>query len=191
MSLRLVTPPATLPVSVAEAKLHWRVEHDADDALIATLIRASAAACEQELNRALMAQTWDLIIDAFPEAEIRLPKPRALEVLHVQYVAVDGVTRTLGADAWTLDPDLIPGYLLPALGTGWPATRDQANAVRVRFRTGYGTEASSLPDSLRVWILMHAGTAYRNRESVVVGASVAEVPGRYLAGLLDSERLFW
>lgn len=191
MSLRLITPPSVLPVSVAEAKLHWRVEHDADDGLIAMLIKASAATCEQELNRALMAQDWELIVDAFPDGEIQLVKPRVLEVLQVQYVDVDGITQTLGADAWTLDPDLTPGYLLPALGTSWPATRAQANAVRVQFRSGYGADPTAVPESLRVWILMHAGTAYRNREGVVTGAAVAELPGRYLPGLLDAERLFW
>lgn len=191
MSLRLITPPSALPVSVADAKLHWRVEHDADDTLIALLLKASAATAEQELNRALMAQTWELIIDAFPEGEIRVPKPRLLEVLQVQYVDGAGVAQTLSADAWTLDPDLAPGYVLPALGASWPATRAQANAVRVQFRSGYGTEPAAVPEAVRVWILMHAGTAYRNREGVVSGAAVAEIPGRYLPGLLDSERLYW
>jgi uncharacterized phiE125 gp8 family phage protein len=133
MSLRLITPPTALPVSLETAKLHLKVQHTADDELITLMIRAAARTAEQHLNRALMSQTWQLLIDAFPADEIVLPRPRVQSITSIVYTDAVGVDQTLAPTAYSLDADLMPGYVLPALGATWPATRDQANAVRVSF----------------------------------------------------------
>jgi len=46
MPLQLVTPPVDEPVTLAEAKLHLRVDFDEDDALILALISAARQAAE-------------------------------------------------------------------------------------------------------------------------------------------------
>jgi uncharacterized phiE125 gp8 family phage protein len=178
-------------VSLETAKPHLKVQHAAEDDLITLMIKAAARAAEQLLNRALMTQTWQLVVDAFPPAEFRLERPRVQSISSITYVDTAGAEQTLGADAYTLDADLLPGWVLPALGTTWPATREQANAVRVTFVTGYGSEPAAVPEDVRAWILMHLGATYRNREAFAAGISVAELPGRFHDALLDGERLYW
>lgn len=191
MALRLITAPTALPVSLVDAKLHLKVDHDADDALITLMLKAAARSAEQELNRALMSQTWELRLDAFPAAEIELPMPRVQSISSVAYTDAAGAEQTLAGSAYTLDPDVLPGWLLPALGTTWPDTRDQANAVRITFVAGYGNTPESLPEDVRVWILLHLAAAYRNREAFSAGVSVAELPGRFFPALLDAQRAYW
>ena len=68
MRLVLITPPASEPVTLAEAKLHARIQHDEDDALVASLIVAARRHCETCLKSALVTQTWTLYLDSFPSA---------------------------------------------------------------------------------------------------------------------------
>ena len=66
MSAILLNAPASEPVSLAEAKLFLRVEHDDDDDLIAALIAAARVQVEAQTRRALITQTWRLVRDVWP-----------------------------------------------------------------------------------------------------------------------------
>ena len=63
MSLKLVTAASTYPVTLAEAKLHLRVDSTDEDTLITALITAATEMCEQKTGRAIMQQTWDVTLD--------------------------------------------------------------------------------------------------------------------------------
>lgn len=189
MALKLIAAPTTLAVDLADAKTQLRVDGTDENALITLLIAAATRAAEQELGRCIMLQTWELVIDAFPADEIRLEKPAVLGIESIIYTDTAGAQQTLDSGAYTLDPDVLPGYVLPAVDTSWPATADVANAVRVRFTAGYGNTPASVPENVRLWILMHVSTAYRMREAVAAGA-VGEIPGRFFPGLLDAERVY-
>lgn len=65
-SLALVTPPAAEPLSLAEAKLHLKVEIPDDDALIGSLITAARLYVERSLGRQLVTATWRASWDRFP-----------------------------------------------------------------------------------------------------------------------------
>jgi hypothetical protein len=62
----LYAAPAEEPITLAEAKLHVRQDGTADDDLITALIVAARRSCETRLRQALVTQTWDLYLDAFP-----------------------------------------------------------------------------------------------------------------------------
>ena len=66
MPLQLVTPPAAEPVSLAEARLHLRVDFPDEDALIASLIAAARQAAETITGRQLVTARWKLVLDCFP-----------------------------------------------------------------------------------------------------------------------------
>ena len=63
MALTLITAPTTEPVTLAEARLHLRLDSDftADDDLIEVLIQSAREAAEQELGVALITQPVDQV----------------------------------------------------------------------------------------------------------------------------------
>ncbi len=188
MPLKPIAAPGVEPVSLATAKAHLRLDENTEDTLVSALIVAARQAAEARIGRALISQTWELILDAFPATEIKLGLPPVVSIASVKYVDADGVERTLDASNYTLDADTAPGWLLPAWGAEWPATRDVANAVRIRFVTGYGAAESDVPAAIRQWLLVTIGTLYANREATAPGQHT-EVPRSFVDGLLDPYRV--
>lgn len=143
-SLRLITPPASLPVTLAEAKSYLRVDHDAEDAGIAAMLAAAVNLLDGRtgiLGRCLEPATWELLLDAFPAAaEIRLPLGPVASVTSVAFTDPAGGEGTVDPGSFTLDnAEGFGGWIVPVSGFAWPATMDTINAVRVRYVAGTGT----------------------------------------------------
>ena len=189
MSHRLITAPTVEPLDAATLKLWCRIDGTDEDALLASLfIPAARQACENATGRALLSQTWEVVLDAWPAGSaIELPRAPVLAITSVKYIDTAGVQQTLAGAAYALDNDSEPGWLLPAYGTDWPEALDTANAIRVRYTAGYGAAATDVPQALRMWIALHAAAAYANREASGDARMVAENPA--LAGLLDPYRI--
>lgn len=190
MGLKLVTAPQDDPVSLEEAKAHLREESDDFDAQIEAFIEAATEEAEGFQGRALIDQTWDLYLDVWPEAvweglrrvyAIRIPKPPLIEVVGVFYLDSAGVEQTLDPSLYTVDTANEPGRVVLKSGS-WPTLPDLSAAVRVRFRAGYldqtvSPAVANVPATTRAAILLIVGSLYANREDVVIGQTVVEIPG--------------
>lgn len=187
MSIKLITAPAAEPVILAEAKLHCRVDSADDDTLITALIVAARELAEQQTGRALVTQTWELALDAFPVSEIELPLPPVQSIVSIKYLDSNGAEQTVpGADYGLDNYGSVRHLVILAAGVEWPATLVAANAVKVRFVAGYGA-AVDVPGSIRQWMLLQIGNWYATRESVNIGNIVNEMP--YVGALLDPYRV--
>ena len=81
MTPYLVTPPAILPVDLADMKAHLRAVHDDDDAMIDSLIAGAVAMLDGwggVLGRCIMPQTW--AVDVTGPGPHLLPFPEASNV---------------------------------------------------------------------------------------------------------------
>jgi uncharacterized phiE125 gp8 family phage protein len=161
MQLLLHTAPAVEPVSLNEAKSHLRVDTTAEDAYITALIKAARQATESYTHRAFITQTWDLFLDRFTPI-ITLPRPALQTVTHVKYTAPTGDLETLDPGEYQVSDSKDPGRILPALGTSWPHLADVADAVQVRFVTGYGN-AAAVPEPIQWAIKLILADLYDNR----------------------------
>jgi uncharacterized phiE125 gp8 family phage protein len=190
MALIVITPPASEPVTPAEAKASpsFRVTGTTDDADITVLIKAARETAEAITRRALITQTLELVLDAFPTGGIDLYCPPIQSITSIKYIDTDGVEQTLSSALYDLDSDTEPGMVAPAYGESWPATLDQINAVRVRYVAGYGA-AADVPAAIKTWIKMRAGTLYDNPQAIVVGNLVTELKRDFVDGLLDPYRI--
>ena len=165
MSLKLITAATTYPVTLAEAKLHCRIDSSDDDTLIAALITAATELAEQKTGRAIMAQTWELTHDAFPDS-FELTRTPVQSITSVKYYDANGVQQTLANTLYALDnaDEFGVAYVVPVYAGDWPDTRDQINAVAVRYLAGYESVAA-VPESIKAWIKLMVGAMYENRES--------------------------
>lgn len=186
MAKKLIAAPGAEPITLAEAKLMTRATSNSEDTLFAILIAAAREECENELGRALITQTWDKYLDAFPDG-IELPMPPVQSITSVKYVDLDGTLQTLAASEYYLDDKQEPGWLVPAYGKGWPPTRDQANAVIVRCVCGYGADGTVVPQNIRNWMLVRINTLYEHRATVMEGGVVAKLD--HVDSLLDRYRV--
>jgi uncharacterized phiE125 gp8 family phage protein len=174
MGLHLVTAPTSEPITTEAAKIHLRVEHNADDELIETLCLAAKHAVETGTGRKCGSQTWDLKLDAFPCGAIVLPYPPVASAT-VSYVDTNGATQTWSSSEYTTDlptgDDSGPGRIFPAYSYSYPSTRSQRNAVTVRFVCGFATTPAGMLAAMKLLI----GHWYANRESQVVGTIAVEL----------------
>ncbi len=176
------------PVSLAEAKLHCRVDTDVDDTLISGYISAAREAAEQYLWRSLITQTWVFTLDAFPAGAIELPMGKVQSVV-IAYYDADGDLQTLDAAEYDTALSESGSRVAPIAGGSWPATSARIGAVRITAVCGYGATASSVPAAIKSAIMLTIGHLYMNREEVVVGTIATQLPAG-CQRLLDPYRLF-
>ena len=72
MPSKLITSPNVEPLSLAEAKLHLRVDTNDEDTLISSLIVSARMAAENICRRALVTQSWRVVIDQFPSPAMNI-----------------------------------------------------------------------------------------------------------------------
>lgn len=188
MALKLITAATVLPVDLASAKAHLRVDVADDDTLITSMIWAATQVAEQMTGRALTAQTWELTLDAFPAA-LELTRVPVASITSVIYADSTGIQTTLSNTLYALDAadDFGLAYVVPVYDGTWPDTRSEINAVKVRYVAGYA-DAASVPEGIKSWIKLQVGMMYVNRESVNVGNITTEFG--YVDRLLDRYKVW-
>lgn len=189
MAIKLITAPATEPVSSTEAKLHLRVDHSSDDTLIARTITAARIMVEKYTNRALITSTWELRLDNWPSMPLRLPKPPLQSIVSIKYVDKDGVEATVASTVYDVDIVSEPGRIFFKPDQSWPSVNlYPVGAVRIQFVAGY-TDADAVPENIVSALMLGIGHLYENREQVIVasGLSPVDLPMGFYALLADEK----
>lgn len=118
--LHLVTPPASEPVTLAEAKAHLRLESTDDDAYVTVLIQAARQYVEEVCWRGVLTQTWEAILPGFPAWELELPRGHLGSIVSITYTDDSGTVQTLDPSVYVADTASVPGRLMLAYGKSWP-----------------------------------------------------------------------
>lgn len=152
--LRVIVPAASEPVSLGEAKLFLRIEHGAEDAVIARAIAAAREACELYVGSALLPQTFSLTVPCDGKVRVALPFGPATAVETVT-VAADGGQTELEATEYRLGID---GR---ALFFDWPPEGD---ALTVAYTAAMAEDADKVPALLKQGLLHHVAALMEQRE---------------------------
>jgi uncharacterized phiE125 gp8 family phage protein len=179
MGYKLKTAPAVEPVTLEEAKLHLRVDSDCtgEDVLITSLITAARQMVENYTGLALINQTWEMLVDEFPDDDMALRPAPLSSITSITYTDINGATQTASpTTVYTADTYSLPGAAVLRYGQTWPTVRDIKNAITVTYVAGFGTAASSVPGPIKAAILLLIGHLFEHRESVVIGTISSELP---------------
>lgn len=184
----IVTPPASEPVTLSEAKAQLSVTSSAHDTRITSLITTARRQVERYLKRALITQTWKVYYNCF-HAVMELPYPPLQSVTHVKYYDDSGTLQTLSSDLYWEDLASEPGKIVRKYDAVYPELlAGRPNAVEIQYVAGYG-DADDVPEEIRHAILMLVTDYFDNRGEVVVGSMAQRIPG-FIKDLVHDYRMY-
>lgn len=182
MMLTRIAYPAPLLLSLDEAKLHLRIDHEGHDLILPGLIEAAQTSIEQDTGRAILPQTWELRLPAF-EPRIELPWPRirltAGAITSLSYVDAGGTTRTLSAGTGYQVEEGEPALLLPPYDGAWPDTKGVPNAVTIRYECGSWSTPPQVDESLKLAVIYRLMVAYQPDLRDTLESSIRALIGPY------------
>ena len=161
MTAALITGPASEPVSLAEAKAFLRVEHGDDDDVIAALTASARIHVEAQTRRALITQTWRLVLDCWPASgriEVRPAPLRSLSA--ARGFDADGNAEPLDLDAFVQDT---AGSTLAFPSWAMVQPDRIAAGIELDVSVGYGGAAIDVPEPLRQAIRLLLAHWYEHR----------------------------
>lgn len=170
--VRLTNP--TMLISPSGARVHLRIDHVEDDALLAGMLEAATDYFERETRTALGAADYRLTLDSWPSSrQLRLPRPPLIGIDSISYRNADGQYVPLPSGAYVVDDAERPARVV--LIGELPPVAAYPGAIRVNYRAGYETPETA-PATLLHGVKMMVGHFYELREPVVVGNIINEVP---------------
>ena len=167
--LALATAPATTPITLIQAKVQCRIDHNDDDVYIGDLINAATAMIDgpDGAGISLITQQWRLSLDVWPNDAIILPLGPVQSVDSITWTDLTGATQTLLATQYKFDLDARPVRIRRAFGVVWPILGIIPGAVKVSFTTGFGVAPANVPADLRMAMLLLISHWYEHRDAVV------------------------
>lgn len=165
MSIKIVDPPASEPVSLAEAKLFLRVDHNAEDDLIGSLIGAAREAVEVGIGRALVTRRVRESLDIWHRDVSNgavLGIGPVTNVVAVRLLANSGAQSVIDPERYRLEGNRDrPRLVFPS---GFPSTLRSVGGIEIEYDCGYADEASDLPIALRIATLQIVASLYELRQ---------------------------
>jgi uncharacterized phiE125 gp8 family phage protein len=170
MNLKIFAKPLINPLDLAIVKKHLRIFHDDEDEIITGLIEAVTSHIDGRhgvLGRALITQTWDLILSRFPAGRdrIHIPFPPLQEVVSIFYKDTSGDVFTIPSVNYGISIGDDEALVCSANGVGWPlGVSSDPDPVTVRFKCGYGDAVTDIPPAIRQAMLLMIARLYACRE---------------------------
>lgn len=165
-----------------------------EDTIITDFIVVARDWCEKYQNRAYIDQIWELFLDDWPDGrQIDIPRPPLQSLSSLIYYGTGGTANTMTSTSYIVSgsatTSISRGRVSLAYGEVWPSESLQpADAIKIRFKAGYGSAASSVPKRIKEAIKLLVGHWYEHREET----DIKELPSipYGVKALLDFERIF-
>lgn len=163
MRIDLTSPdPLQAPVTLAEVKEHARIDHNASDSSLSSMIDAMTVNIEQRLRVPMVQRTYVQTVYDMTIGHVELERA---PVQSIDSVEDGGTTLTEGEDAdWTRSGDTIFLSSLPN------------DELTITFTAGLAATVAEVPAGMKEAIKRYVSTAYDNPSNAAVDVSVTKIP---------------
>ena len=176
MASILVRPPASEPVTLAEAKAHLRVTHVEEDALIGALITSARRVAEAKTGLCLIAQGWTVFHDSWPEdGLITLPLWPLRAVAELAVFGEEDTKAVIEPSHYVADLASRPARLMLRGSRQWQRPGRALNGIAMTVEAGFGPVPGDVPPPLRQAVLMLVAHWYAHRGDEAAPAAPSAV----------------
>lgn len=166
MKLTLTAPPSREPVLLPEVRDFLKIDGTEEDTLLTTLIRTVRLACENRINRKLIAQSWQWTLNRWAVGDMFLPLSPLISVDLVE--VHDGTEfQTISASDYLLDRTSHKPRLVAAEGAAFSAPDIGREGIRITMTAGYGDDWNSVPQDIRFGLLHGISALYEGGDMAV------------------------
>jgi uncharacterized phiE125 gp8 family phage protein len=167
---KITVAAANEPITLDEVKAQGIVDHSDDNAILGRLIKAARDHVEHYCGVRFASQTIEAKCDCFADL-CRLRESPVSSLTSISYVDVAGATQTVAATVYELRADGLEASITLRYGQAWP-TIQPGSRITLTVVVGY----ESAPEAVRHAMLMLVATWYAQRENILVGATVENLP---------------
>ncbi|MCG7392558.1 head-tail connector protein [Microvirga sp. ACRRW] len=159
-----VDGPAVEPITLPEMKAYLRIDHEAEDDLVAGLIKAARLMVEAASRRVLIEQRWRVFMDRWPTGgKVLLPVGPLLSVDAIKVLDAAGTASEV--EASSIDVDLM-GDPPSIIAADAPHPGKPRNGIEIELRAGFGTSPDAVPATLKLAIKILVAHWFENRGDV-------------------------
>lgn len=185
-SLKLKTPPTVDPVTVAEVKNYLRVDGNAEDSVIESMIKAATLILEDYCDTKFIEQTWLEYHDCFPfkeknewwdgvkeiaVSELYSPLPYMdllqgpiKNLVSVKTYPDSGVAEIFDPSNYIVDNSNSFGRIALKMGSVWPTTiLRKLNGIEIEYVVGLSSDQASLPNNVKQALFIFIARMYEKR----------------------------
>jgi uncharacterized phiE125 gp8 family phage protein len=162
-TVRVVTPPASEPVTIAEAKAQLNIgaSDDSHDTELSALIAAAREEWERDTSTALITRTLEHRLPRFLGIVTLTVRP-VVSISSVKYIDTAGAEQTVSAADYYLDDDQL--WFKNAFV--FPTTEERSEAVRITYIAGYGADSLACPELDRMAIKLSLANRFEDRDMI-------------------------
>ena len=174
--------PAVEPLTLADVKMHLRVDSNDEDPLLQSLIMTARLHIEVALGLALVAQTWSCFFDRWPPAQntaaeaLVLPLSPVKSVDAIRVYADDGTYAALPVAGFAIDLAGSRTRVVRRFDTQVPAPGRRLNGIEIAITAGFGATPADVPAPIRQALLLLVAHWYEHRDPGEIGSVEARVP---------------
>ncbi len=181
MGLTIVTPAASLPVSLSDLapELASYSQSVANDAVLTQKLYEAVAWLESKTCRCFIQSTWKQSFDNWPRFsllgcnEFKINLQPLSSISSVKYYDVNGAQQTVVASNYWVDTSSLPPRIVFKNSFAWPTVEiGRPSAVEVVFVAGY-ENAATVPYIAKLAIKKLAAYWYEKPEAATVADSTS------------------